>query len=145
MFEPSAVNVVPVVVKSGAVTALFVAVLKALAHGLVANAWLCCKRFVPVPFNTSVCPVIVVNVPAAGVVPPMTVLSIVPPVIATALAFWVDIVPRPVIPVFGILVKLAPEPLNTVAAKVPVDGTKDSFVELVVAGLLPLEFTDKTG
>ena len=38
----------------------------------------------------------VVNVAAAGVEPPIVVPLIVPPVIATELAFWVAIVPRPV-------------------------------------------------
>ena len=36
-------------------------------------------------------------------------------------------------------------PLNVVVAKVPVFGTKLILVELVVAGLLPLVATDKTG
>ena len=54
-----------------------------------------------------------VNVPAAAVPAPMGVLLIVPPVMvapatvppvtATLLAFWVDIVPRPVTSVFGML------------------------------------------
>ena len=36
-------------------------------------------------------------------------------------------------------------PLNVVAVNVPVFGTKLILVELVVAGLLPLVATDKTG
>ena len=38
-----------------------------------------------------------------------------------------------------------PAPLNDVAVKTPVFGTKLILVELVVAGLLPLVATDKTG
>jgi hypothetical protein len=45
----------------------------------------------------------VVNVPALAVVPPITTLLSVPPVIVTALAFWVDIVPKPVILPAGIV------------------------------------------
>ena len=41
-----------------------------------------------------------VKVPAAGVVAPIVVPFIVPPVTATELAFWVDIVPKPLISVF---------------------------------------------
>jgi hypothetical protein len=48
--------------------------------------------------------VTVVNAPVDVVVAPMDVPSIVPPVIATALAFCVDIVPKPVIAVFGMVV-----------------------------------------
>ena len=46
----------------------------------------------------------VVNAPDEGVVPPIAVLLMEPPVIATALAFWVDIVPNPVMAVFGMVV-----------------------------------------
>jgi hypothetical protein len=49
--------------------------------------------------------VTVVKVPFAVVVAPITVPSIVPPVIATVPAFCVDIVPRPVIAVLGIVVE----------------------------------------
>jgi hypothetical protein len=49
---------------------------------------------VPAPVNW-VFAVMVVPVTAAAVLPPMVVPSIVPPVIATELAFWVDIVPKP--------------------------------------------------
>ena len=42
-------------------------------------------------------------------------------------------------------VKAEPSPAKEVAVNLPVEGTKDSFVELVVAALLPLEFSDKTG
>ena len=48
--------------------------------------------------------VTVVNLPVDAVVAPIDVPSIVPPVIATALAFCVDIVPKPVIAVLGIVV-----------------------------------------
>lgn len=48
--------------------------------------------------------VTVVNAPVDVVVAPIDVPLIVPPVIATALAFCVDIVPKPVIAVFGIVV-----------------------------------------
>ena len=79
---------VAVVVPSGAVDELFVAVIFVLLfHGLVAKACDCKTKLLPVPFNTSVCAVKVVNVPVFGVVAPMVVPLIVPPVIATALAF----------------------------------------------------------
>jgi len=45
-----------------------------------------------------------VNAPVDGVVAPTVVPLIEPPVIATAFAFWVDIVPKPVMFVFGIVV-----------------------------------------
>ena len=45
----------------------------------------------------------VVNAPVEGVVAPIDVPLIVPPVIVTELAFCVDIVPRPVMSVFGIV------------------------------------------
>ena len=48
--------------------------------------------------------VTVVNLPVDVVVAPIEVPSIVPPVIATALAFCVDIVPKPVMAVLGIVV-----------------------------------------
>ena len=48
--------------------------------------------------------VTVVNAPVDVVVAPIVVPLIGPPVIATALAFCVDIVPRPVIAVLGIVV-----------------------------------------
>ena len=48
--------------------------------------------------------VTVVNAPVDVVVAPIDVPSIVPPVIATALAFCVDMVPNPVIAVLGIVV-----------------------------------------
>ena len=48
--------------------------------------------------------VTVVNAPVDVVVAPIDVPSIVPPVIATVLEFWVDIVPKPVIAVFGMVV-----------------------------------------
>ena len=38
----------------------------------------------------------------------------------------------------GIEVRLSPEPLNVVALNIPVFGTKDNFVELVVSGRLPV-------
>ena len=47
----------------------------------------------------------VVNAPVDGVVPPIAAPLIVPPVIVIALAFWVDIVPKPVMAVFGIVVE----------------------------------------
>jgi hypothetical protein len=46
----------------------------------------------------------VVNAPVDVVVAPTDVPSIVPPVIATVPAFCVDIVPKPVIAVLGIVV-----------------------------------------
>jgi hypothetical protein len=49
--------------------------------------------------------VTVVNAPVDVVVAPIDVPLIVPPVIATALAFCVDIVPKPVIAVLGIVVE----------------------------------------
>ena len=49
-----------------------------------------------------------VNVPAAGVVAPIDVPFTVPPVIATEDAFCVDIVPRPVMSVLGMVA----EPVN---------------------------------
>ena len=48
--------------------------------------------------------VTVVNAPVDVVVAPIDVPLIVPPVIATVLEFWVDIVPKPVIAVFGMVV-----------------------------------------
>jgi hypothetical protein len=45
--------------------------------------------------------VAVVNAPVEAVVAPIVVPLIVPPVMATAVAFWVDIVPRPVMSVLG--------------------------------------------
>ncbi len=55
----------------------------------------------------------VVNAPVDTVVAPIDVPSIVPPVIATAPALCVDIVPRPVIAEFGIAVDavIVPVPL----------------------------------
>ena len=47
----------------------------------------------------------VVNAPVDAVEAPTVVLLIEPPVIETALAFCVDIVPRPVIAVLGIVVE----------------------------------------
>ncbi len=48
--------------------------------------------------------VTVVKLPVDVVVAPIDVPSIVPPVMATAPAFCVDIVPKPVIAVLGIVV-----------------------------------------
>ena len=56
---------------------------------------------VPGPVNW-VFAVIVVPVTAAAVDAPTVVPLIVPPVIVTAFAFWVDIVPRPETAVFAI-------------------------------------------
>ena len=47
----------------------------------------------------------VVNAPVDVVVAPIDVPSIVPPLMATALAACVDIVPKPVIAVLGIVVE----------------------------------------
>jgi hypothetical protein len=58
----------------------------------------------------------VVNAPAAAVLAPTVVPSMAPPVIATLLAACVDIVPRPVMSVFG----MVPE---AVSALVPVPLT----------------------
>ena len=55
-----------------------------------------------VPIATVPVAVRLVNVPAAAVVAPIVVWLIVPPVIATELAFCVAIVPRPVIWLVGI-------------------------------------------
>jgi hypothetical protein len=57
-----------------------------------------------------------VKVPAFGVEPPITTLLRVPPVIVTELAFWVDIVPKPVMLEDGIVsqtgaAELAPSPV----------------------------------
>ena len=41
--------------------------------------------------------------------------------------------------------KFVAAPLNVVALKVPVDGTKDNFDELVVIGKLPVEFETSVG
>ena len=59
-------------------------------------------RPAPDPVNWVVA-VIVVPRTVAAVVAPTVVPSIAPPVIATLLAFWVDIVPKPVMSVFGIV------------------------------------------
>jgi hypothetical protein len=56
------------------------------------------------------------NAPVDAVVAPMDVPLIVPPVIATVFAFWVDIVPSPVIEVFGIVA-------DAVIAEVPLPYT----------------------
>ena len=48
--------------------------------------------------------VIVVPVIAEADKPPIVVASIVPPVIATEVAFWVDIVPKPETAVFAIAI-----------------------------------------
>ena len=45
----------------------------------------------------------------------------------------------------GIEVRLAPEPLNVVALNIPVFGTKDNFVELVVSGRFPVVFDTIVG
>ena len=45
----------------------------------------------------------VVNAPVEGVVAPTDAPLIVPPVIVTELAFWVDIVPRPLMSVLGMV------------------------------------------
>ena len=42
-------------------------------------------------------------------------------------------------------VKPVPAPLNEVAVKTPVDGTKLNLVELVFAGLLPVVFAEMIG
>ena len=57
--------------------------------------------------------VIVVPVTAAAVVAPTVAPLIVPPVMATALAAWVDIVPRPVMSVLGMVADavITPVPL----------------------------------
>jgi hypothetical protein len=59
---------------------------------------------VPGPVN---CVVAVIVVPRTvdAVVAPTVAPSIAPPVIATLLAFWVDMVPRPVMAVLGIVVE----------------------------------------
>ena len=64
-----------------------------------------------------------VNVPAAGVDAPTVVPLIVPPVTATALAFWVDIVPRPETCVLAIAIFVSAKAVkrpcaSTVAVKV---------------------------
>ena len=72
----------------------------------------------------------VVNAPEEGVVPPIAVPLIVPPVMVTELAFWVDIVPRPVMSPLGIdetaVKALVPLPFKypvSVVAPVPPCGT----------------------
>ena len=42
-------------------------------------------------------------------------------------------------------VRPVPAPLNDVTDSTPVVGTNDSFVDDVVAALLPVEFNDRTG
>ena len=90
----------------------------------------------------------VVNAPVDVVVAPIDVPLIVPPVIATALAFCVDIVPKPVIAVLGIVVEavnalvplpyrypvsvVAPEPPFATGSAVPDRVT--AKVPLVVMG-----------
>jgi hypothetical protein len=58
----------------------------------------------------------VVNAPVPRVVAPMVVPFMVPPVIVTDEASWVDIVPKPVMSVFGMLATavnaLVPLPLT---------------------------------
>jgi hypothetical protein len=75
--------------------------------------------------------VTVVNVPAAGVVPPIVTPFIVPPVIVTELAFWVAIVPNPLISPLEIV----PHAGAAEAAPVPVWVKK--FLVVVV---LPASF-----
>jgi len=80
--------------------------------------------------------VVPVRVPAAAVTVPVAPRAIVVPLTVTELYVKAPL---------GIDVNDAPLPLNTVADNVPVDGTKDSLVELVVAGLLPVDAADRTG
>lgn len=82
-------------------------------------------RFVPGP-EKSVVAVTVVPRTVAAVVEPTVVPSIDPPVIATEVEFWVDMLPRPVMSVFGIddeaVRALVPVPLTypvSVVAPVP--------------------------
>lgn len=50
----------------------------------------------------------VVNVPAAALLPPIVTPFTVPPEIVTLLAFWVDIVPRPLTDVLAIEILVFP-------------------------------------
>jgi hypothetical protein len=85
---------------------------------------------VPAPVNC-VLAVTVVPVIAAAVVAP-TVVSlivpplIVPPVIATALAFWVDIVPSPETAVFAIAIEVLVTDVTWPDALVTNTGTLDA-------------------
>ena len=70
-----------------------------------------------VPFSVVVeLLVSVVNAPVAAVVAPTVVPLIAPPVIATAFAFWMDIVPKPVMSELGIVAEavngLVPLPMR---------------------------------
>jgi len=67
-----------------------------------------------------------VNVPAAGVVPPIVTPSIVPPVIVTELAFWVAIVPKPLTSPLDIV------PQAGAAYAVPVPVWVKKFLVVVV-------------
>lgn len=89
--------------------------------------------------------VTVENLPVDIVVAPIGVPSIEPPVIATVLAFCVDIVPKPVIAVLGIVVDavtaLVPFPYrypDKVVAPVPPFATGNAVPESVTSKV-PLE------
>ena len=77
------------------------------------------------------------DIVVAATVPPDRFVAVVAEVAVAALPPIERLEAVPVNPV--------PAPLNDVALKTPVFGTKLSFVELVVAALLPLEFNDRTG
>ena len=79
-------------------------------------------RFVPGPLKYELA-VTVVPVMAAAVDPPMVVPSIDPPVIATAFAFCVDIVPRPETWVFAIAIAVLVTDETCPLALVTITGT----------------------
>jgi hypothetical protein len=84
---PEAVNVDAVVVESGAVVEFPVNVALPMVVQSAGDVLIVCEliiKFCPVPLNTPVCPVIVVAFTVDGVVAPIEVLSIVPPVMAAA-------------------------------------------------------------
>ena len=80
---------------------------------------------VPAPENC-VLAVMVVPVTAAAVEPPIVVPLIVPPVIATVLASWVDIVPRPETAVFAIAIEVLVTDVTWPDALVTKTGTVDA-------------------
>ena len=51
----------------------------------------------------------------------------------------------PIDKLVAVPVKPVPAPVNDVAVKTPVLGTNENLVDDVVAGLLPVEFTDIMG
>jgi len=118
---PEAVNVDAVVVESGAVVEFPVNVALPMVVQSAGDVLIVCEliiKFCPVPLNTPVCPVIVVAFTVDGVVLPTVVPLIVPPVMATALAFCSANVPTPV------SVWLASQAVAPVALKVPSAGVE---------------------